>query len=92
MERVIFGWDGFGDLMGVCLIGTKNQTEVAMQDMLEKWFEHGNGKVILDEDVWGSIQNNQSMQMGIELFTVSGVEIEITTSTLFDCTHYDMGD
>jgi hypothetical protein len=90
MNRVLVVWDGYGTLIGVCMIGNKNQTEVSLGDMLEEWFEHGNGQVNLTSDEWEYIQSNHALGISIEVKTCSGDEIELMTRPLFDATHYDI--
>ena len=92
MNRVAVIFNKYGNLIGVCEIGNRKQTELAIESVLEEWFDHGNGSVVINDSDWNFLENNQSLCVSIPFTTNSNDEIEIYTRTLYTPNHYQVGE
>lgn len=89
-DKVIIVWDGFGSLMAVGQVETRGQANLFLSDLCEEWFEHCRGDVVLTDNEWDFLCNNTRDNVSINVLTGADDEIEITTRTLREYSHYAM--
>lgn len=92
MTRAIVIFDGYGQLLGVGIIGNKEQTEICIQDIVENHGKIMDFEVTLDDDEWEFIENNQATNISIEVESVDSDIVEVYTRVLIDPTHYQVGE